>query len=280
MFKTVSKAQISAVKFCRKNYTQYMEKDVEEISKAMNLDDKQAIAYQVKKALDEKYNWYNWVVLVYSTDRVGDHMFYNMKEVPAGKITVAVGYTQKTEEERKVQVLNQLNSCFSGMWRRYSVNHQLSERMGCVYIEEQVPKCSGEVAGVPVREFLKIMHTSYKEDFGKVPDALQTFDCKSGGFAYRFFVHYSQTLPVCNPDPCQNGGKCERLLDSNDWLCECPDGYYGDTCEKESTISVASETDLQHPVPDISTIDIKLDKMESKLKNMESKLEEVLNKLG
>uniref|UniRef100_A0A668T283 EGF-like domain-containing protein n=1 Tax=Oreochromis aureus TaxID=47969 RepID=A0A668T283_OREAU len=64
-----------------------------------------------------------------------------------------------------------------------------------------------------------------------------------------FFVHYSQTLPVCNPDPCQNGGKCERLLDSNDWLCECPDGYYGDTCEKESTISVASETDLQHPSP-------------------------------
>lgn len=280
MFKNVSEAQISAVKFCRKNYTQYMEKDVEEISKAMNLDDKQAIAYQVKKALDEKYNWYNWVVLVYSTDRAGDHMFYNMKEVPTGKITVAVGYTQKTEEERKVQVLNQLNSCYSGMWRRYSVNHPLSDRMGCVYIEEQVPQCSGEVAGVPVREFLKIMHTSYKEDFGKVPDALQTFDCKSGGFAFRFFVHYSQTLPVCNPDPCQNGGKCERLLDSNDWLCECPDGYYGDTCEKESMISVASETDLQHPVPDISTIDIKLDKMESKLKNMESKLEEVLNKLG
>ncbi|CAI5652723.1 unnamed protein product [Oreochromis niloticus] len=118
MFKNVSEAQISAVKFCRKNYTQYMEKDVEEIGKAMNPDDKQAIAYQ-------------------------------------------------------------------------------------------------------------------------------------------------------------NGGKCESLLDSNDWLCECPDGYYGDTCEKESTISVASETDLQHPVPDISTIDIKLDKMESKLKNMESKLEEI-----
>uniref|UniRef100_A0A4W6G4V4 EGF-like domain-containing protein n=1 Tax=Lates calcarifer TaxID=8187 RepID=A0A4W6G4V4_LATCA len=257
MFKNVSEAQISAVKFCRNNYTQYMEKDVEEISKAMNPDNKQAIAYQVKKALDEKYNWYNWVVLVYNTDQVGYHIFYNMKELPAGKITVAVGYTQKTEEERKVQVWNQLNSCYSEMWQSYSVNHPLSERMGCVYIKD-----------------------SYKEDFGKAPEALQTFDCKSQGFAYRFFVHYSQTLPVCDPDPCQNGGKCERLLDSNDWLCECPDGYYGDTCEKESTISAASETDLQHPVPDISTIDIKLDKMDSKLKNMESKLEEILNKLG
>lgn len=58
-------------------------------------------------------------------------------------------------------------------------------------------------------------------------------------------------------------------MDSNDWLCECPDGYYGDTCEKKVESSKAIIPDVHLPVPHIN---MRLKMMESKL---ERKLEEI-----
>ncbi|XP_063339189.1 cephalotoxin-like protein [Pelmatolapia mariae] len=277
MFKTVSEAQISAVKFCMKNYAQYMEKDVEEISKAMSPDNKTAIAYQVKTFLDKKYNWYNWVVLVYNTDQEQNYIYrYNMTNVPVGEITVAVDYTQKTNEERKEEVKNQLSSCYKESYRYSSLNTGpvLAPKL-CEDFEHK-KLCSHEVAGVPVTEYIKVMYSSYStaNDFVVDPNALQSFRCEWGSFRlYKIHIYYSKSLPVCDPDPCKNKGECQRLLDSNEWLCECPDGFYGDTCEKEFNIRNDAGTDLQHPVPDISTLDVKLDKMESKL-------QEILNKLN
>ncbi|GLD68389.1 uncharacterized protein AKAME5_001970200 [Lates japonicus] len=98
MFKTVSEAQISAVKFCLDNYKTYMKDDVEDTAKVLNPDNKQAIAVEVKKTLDNKYNWYNWVVLVYNTDQEENYILYNMRKFPVGKIIVAVDYTLKAKE--------------------------------------------------------------------------------------------------------------------------------------------------------------------------------------
>uniref|UniRef100_A0A669D1H9 EGF-like domain-containing protein n=1 Tax=Oreochromis niloticus TaxID=8128 RepID=A0A669D1H9_ORENI len=239
MFKTVSKAQISAVKFCLDNYKKYMKKDVEEIGKAMNPDDKTSIADQVKKALDKKYNWYNWVVLVYNTDQEQNYIYrYNMTNVPVGKITVAVDYTQKTNEERKEE----------------DIKHK--------------KLCRNEVAGVPVTEYIKVMYSSYStaNDFVVDPNALQSFECEWGSVRpYNIHIYYSKSLPVCDPDPCKNKGECERLLDSNEWLCECPDRYYGDRCEKDSEIRRSPVAKLEHPVPDISTLKIMLDKILKRL---------------
>ncbi|XP_050924542.1 uncharacterized protein LOC127140815 isoform X2 [Lates calcarifer] len=267
MFKTVSKAQISAVKFCLDNYKKYMEKDVEEIGKAMNPDDKTAIAAQVKKALDNKYNWYNWVVLVYNTDQEQKYIYrYSMTNVPVGKITVAVGYTQKTNEERKEEVKNQLISCYQERWSGWGRTASV-ERTLCEDIEHK-KVCSHEVAGVPVTEYIKVMYSSYStvNDFVVDPNALQSFKCKWGILnPYNIHIYYSKTLPVCDPDPCQNGGKCERLLDSNDHLCKCPDRYYGDRCENDAKIRRSPVAKLEHPVPDISTLNIKLDKILKRL---------------
>ncbi|GLD68386.1 SE-cephalotoxin-like protein [Lates japonicus] len=275
MLKNVSEAQISAVKFCLKNYKEYMEKDVEEISKAMNPDDKTAIADQVKKALDKKYNWYNWVVLVHNTGKDKKHIFYNMKEFPVGKITVAVGYTQKTKEEKKEEVIKQLSLCYKQP-QRQQIGKKLAEQVvetPCDNIAQEIPQCSRKVADAPVSQFVKVMHASFKEKIAKVPDALQSSICLSSNFISKIgeiHIYYSRTLPVCAPNPCKNKGKCERLLDSNEWLCNCPDGFYGDTCEKIFKISKTPVADKLQPVPDISTID-------NKLVKMESKLEEVLN---
>ena len=33
----------------------------------------------------------------------------------------------------------------------------------------------------------------------------------------------------CNPDPCENGGRCIDGLDT--YICDCVLGYTGDNCE-------------------------------------------------
>ncbi|CAI5652724.1 unnamed protein product [Oreochromis niloticus] len=284
MFKTVSEAQISAVKFCLDNYKEYMKKDVEEISKAMNPDDKQAVAVKVKKDLDTKYNWYNWVVLVHKTDKDKKHIFYNMQNIPVGKISVAVGYTQKTEEEKKEEVIKELSLCYKQPQRTQIIEKVSTEVVDtpCDNIAQEIPRCSRKVADAPVSQFVKVMHASYKEKIAKVPDALQSSICLSNNLIPtrgEIHIYYSRTLPLCTPNPCKNNGKCEKLLDSNEWLCNCPDGFYGNKCEKIFKISKTPVADINHPVPDISTIDNKLVKMESKLVQMESKLVKMESKL-
>ncbi|XP_050924627.1 cephalotoxin-like protein [Lates calcarifer] len=269
MFKTVSEAQISAVKFCLKNYTQYLEKDVEEISKAMSPDNKTAIADQVKTFLDKKYNWYNWVVLVYNTDQKSNFILYNMKEFHSAKVTVAVSPTLKADKLLEDHLKELGNDCFV--------------RKQCDQVSELEKQCvrffdvSGQRLRLRITDFVKVTHVTYGDDFAQFPEPFHTAKCQRGSstwgeLRHKISMYFSQSLSVCSQG-CDNGGKCERLLDSNDWLCECPDGFYGDRCEKEFDIRNDSETDLQHPVPDISTLDVKLDKMESKL-------QEILNKLN
>ena len=36
-------------------------------------------------------------------------------------------------------------------------------------------------------------------------------------------------IDKCNPNPCQNGGKCEKLEDV--YSCDCLSGYNGTNCE-------------------------------------------------
>lgn len=109
MFKNVYEAQKEVVEYCLDNYEQYMKNDVEEIGKAVNPENKQHIANQVKTALDKKYSWYNWVVLVYNKDQDKNHMLFNLIEVTMEIIIVAVTYTLKAEELDKNFVINMAN---------------------------------------------------------------------------------------------------------------------------------------------------------------------------
>lgn len=46
-------------------------------------------------------------------------------------------------------------------------------------------------------------------------------------------LHYklilSTAINKCSPNPCKNAGACFEL--NNDYICNCPQGFKGKTCE-------------------------------------------------
>ena len=45
-------------------------------------------------------------------------------------------------------------------------------------------------------------------------------------------------LGPCSPNPCQNGGQCYNLSNSEHY-CACDSGFTGDNCEKGKYIDLA-----------------------------------------
>lgn len=239
MFKKVSEAQISAVQFCLTNYEQFMKNDVIETAKALSANNKQAIAVQVKTVLDQKYNWYSWVVMVYDTDTDWTYAFYNMTKIPVDSVTVAVGYTLKEEQDTKAAaVVKELELC------KPEPYYSHIPETDCDQIPQNILTCNREVDGVSVGQFLKVMHSIRFEwdDLVEVPAAMTSFRCWRDDWLPSQFskicFHYSRSLAVCHPDTCLNGGQCKRLLDSNQHLCDCPDSYLGDRCEHKMNTTV------------------------------------------
>ncbi|XP_049417255.1 uncharacterized protein LOC125879420 [Epinephelus fuscoguttatus] len=269
MLKNVSSAQVSVVEFCLNNYEQYVTNDAEEISKALSPDDKEAIAEKVKKALDEKFYWYNWVVLVYKSDDDSYHRFYSkMINVSVNPITVSVGYTQKADEIHKAHVMHVLNQCT--FYRMHPTGPFTAPNYPlCTRIIQKIKECNQLVAGVPIRDYVKEIESG-TGDFVQVPEKLMQIHCKGSRFTDRMSVYYSRTIDPCVSDTCETG-ECKRLLDSNEHLCECPDGYYGDRCEKELNPNNVPAIDKSQTVPDFTSIN-------AKLRAMEAKLDDILNK--
>lgn len=282
MFKNVYKAQVSAIYYCL-NSEQYMKEDVKEIATKLSPDDKQSITHQVKTALDQKYNWYDWVVLVYDKKYQANYVVLDMIKIPVGTITVAVGHTQKADVVSVEGIKEAAKKCFDG--KDCLINDTFVE---CKH-NWKIPEVSGLAPThefINFKEFAKATHVTYGENIVFPPPFTQVY-CTWDGYTYKRSIYYSRRLPVCNTNPCENSGTCKRLLDSNEWLCECPDGFYGDRCENNIIIIKDIATDNHQPVPDISTIstkqkvmEAKLDVLEAKLDVMESKLEEILNTIN
>lgn len=248
MFKNVYRAQISAVWFCLDNYKQYMIKDVEEISKANSPDNKQNIADQVKNKLDQKYNWYKWVVLVYNSNQETYHILYDMTKIPVGEITVAVANIQK--EELYADFERTADRCFSGI--------------GCKQVPNKIKQCYFK--NYKLTEYVKITDATQGQDFVVVPKPFYKVTCNWAFSTSEIHMYLSQRKSyICKNNPCVNGGTCKRLLDTNEHLCECPDGFHGDRCELKIRISKPEMINTNRPVPDINTIDTKLKMLESKL---------------
>lgn len=112
MFKNVYEVQREIVEFCLNNYEQYVRDDVEEIGKALRPENKTHIANQVKQALDKRYSWYTWVVLVYNKDQDKNHMPFNPIKVPMEMIIVAVTYILKAKELYKDILIEVAKGCF------------------------------------------------------------------------------------------------------------------------------------------------------------------------
>ncbi|XDV23845.1 hypothetical protein PO909_028229 [Leuciscus waleckii] len=264
MFKNVYEAQKSALEYCLTNHMKYVKEDVVEIKKGLSDANKTAIAYKVKEFLDNKYTWYNWVVLVYYTNEAGYYKLYNLTKITDSEdtITVAVGYTLIAEEKSPVK--EAADACFKDTLceindKIHNCGYTFSHQHGSRYF--------------PFTKYAKATHAAYGENFAVAPAPFHQNECswrllRKG----KIFTYYSRRLPVCQSKTCSNNGTCNQLLDSNEWMCECPDGYYGERC-KEQTLNGTTIAVNITVVPEIRTI-------VTKMKTMEVQLKEILNILN
>ena len=44
-------------------------------------------------------------------------------------------------------------------------------------------------------------------------------------------INCSESYDPCDPNPCANGGTCQKSYDGHYFQCNCPAGYGGLTCE-------------------------------------------------
>jgi len=261
MFKNVYKAQKSALEYCLTNHMTYVKEDVEEIRKGLSTDSKNAIAEKVKEFLDKKYTWYNWVVLVYDTNQADYYILYDLTKIIEDTITIAVGYTLVASVEDENAVRKAADNCF--IEKQCEIKNKLHD---CGYSWRPNPHFSRQFK---FTEYAKATHAAYGENFAVAPAPFHQNDCGLAQSTKKISSYYSRRLPVCQQ--CNNG-MCKQLLDSNEWMCECSDGYYGESCEKKNPPHTAIVVDVP-VVPDISIID-------TKMKTMEVQLKEILNILN
>ncbi|XP_051275944.1 cephalotoxin-like protein [Dicentrarchus labrax] len=264
MFKKVYQAQKSAFEFCIVNYEDYVKTVAQEKSTAISPDNKNDIAVKVKQELDNKYDWYNWVVLVYNTADDGYYTLNSLTKVHVGKVTVAVGNIQKADVVWKDEIMNAARRCFTNCDAKTTIDQ--------CKIKDDIDISTGlgdEILTYPFTKFAKVAysHSTSYTDFVELPAPLGKTLC---GWSYELSVHSSRSIPVCNNPQCQNGGRCTRLADSNLSLCDCEDGYFGDHCENRMDTNEVQRILSQYPVPTIITPSVRL-------KMIQSKLEQVFN---
>ena len=49
-------------------------------------------------------------------------------------------------------------------------------------------------------------------------------------FFFPYFFFRLTSPDVCLYKPCKNGGTCDSDYINGNYTCDCPDGFYGDTC--------------------------------------------------
>ncbi|XP_029932976.1 SE-cephalotoxin-like [Myripristis murdjan] len=270
MMKKIVNAEKEAVNYCKSNYKKYVKMDVVEISKKHSYSNKEEIARQIKWALDKKYFWYSWVVVVYDTKQDYPDKTDGFTVIPMEKITVAVGETnigsygtkrdkvlncipKKTCNDMFAEIKGNGNSCpvqySTSLIVHYTENRPLYQ---VIYF----------------MSYVKLMHISYEKKSVVFPPPIYQQDCSwYSSYTGSLSLYYSGRTDLCKSfTPCKNGGTCQMLFESNQWVCECPDGYEGYTCEKKiPTFSQDIKKFVSQPLPAISTLKESLDKIYSLL---------------
>lgn len=227
MFQKVLEAQLAAIDNCMQTSETTMKTDVVEIATGLSADDKKAVALTVKTFLDEKYNWYNWVVVVYGKADKTNHIVKDATEIEVGELIVLVNHTPHAELIDVPYVQRTATKCFSD---QYCQSIKPDECQASYFPENW----GGESTSFRIvfNEYAKILHVSYDDTFAEVPTPLHHVQCSWYPGGGKVYMHFSRKTPVCTNNPCQNNGQCERILDSNEWLCRCPSGFYGEHCEQ------------------------------------------------
>ncbi|XP_063067194.1 cephalotoxin-like protein [Engraulis encrasicolus] len=271
MFKKVFAAQSRVVDSCLENHMDYVKEDVVETAKLVSYDNLQGIADKVKGFLDDKYDFYKWVVLAYKSSKETGSFKYlvvydTMTKIPIGDdLTVAIAYTQKADiPEEELKNLKMALRCILGACAACSMRN-----------EDLLTHVLDYEFTMNVVEYAKRTHAIYdKNDFAENPSPNVTEECGIGAYPYKTAIYYSRTLSPCDgPDTkCQNDGTCKRLLDSSDAVCVCQDGFYGETCETKVDTEILLDV-LKLPLSTVTPSGVRLADIESKLNEILAKIQ-------
>uniref|UniRef100_A0A667Z3N4 EGF-like domain-containing protein n=1 Tax=Myripristis murdjan TaxID=586833 RepID=A0A667Z3N4_9TELE len=284
MMKKIVNAEKEAVNNCKSKYEEYMKKEVVDISKKHSNSDKEEIARQIKWALDKKYFWYEWVVVVYDTKQKYPDETYGFTVIPMEKITVAVGYT--TLESYGIKSL-EVYDCIP----KTTCSNMFAEIKGsgndCPYVQNRELRVgySGNrplFRSIYFMSHVKLMHISYEKKSALFPTPIYQQDCSwYSSYTGSLTLYYSGRTDLCSSDAqCMNGGTCQMQFESNQWVCECPDGYDGYTCEKKiPTFSQDIKKFVSEPLPAISTMDAKLNKVSDTVSTLKESLDKIYSLL-
>lgn len=268
VFRNVHKVQSETVDYCLNNFMQYVRDDVMEIAKRFSPEEKQVIANEAKRFLDDKYSWYEWVVAVYEKSDEGEKIRPgNIIEIPIDSTNiVAVKYIP--EDIRKVSY---------GKTGTPTIHDERKEAILQCQMDPNPIKCLNSTQTIQIvsgghtfdfnyRDNLIILFTSKTK---KVAIAANHVHLRRvpyhTNYAYIHFLYVNAS--VCDKK-CEKHGQCKRLLNSNEGLCVCKDGYYGENCEeklKEMNITL--------------TLSFALEPTDVRLRNIETKLNDIIKRL-
>ncbi|KAG9335377.1 hypothetical protein JZ751_005299 [Albula glossodonta] len=265
LFLQAIRANVGALRSCIENYVEYMKADVTELSKAQADDSNTDLAVKIKKALDKKYYWYDWIVVVFKTEEKDKHTFINFEKIPVDEITVAVGHMLPREEEVERERINKkISTCIDSKYCKNLVNDLLR----CV-----IDDGNQNVQDIILKQYAAALYVADTTEVFQSSKPFFTGDCWYGKvFVYlKKFEEVTREVnrrSVCTYFTCQNGGTCRQLLDTQETLCDCKDGYHGHECQSDITEEknkMMAVVTMSQPVPDLTSIFSMLTKLETKL---------------
>ncbi|KAG5830016.1 hypothetical protein ANANG_G00319200 [Anguilla anguilla] len=258
---------------CTDSFGVWAEKDVQKIG-TETLPDNTHLAFSIKEHLDNKFNWYEWTIIVH--DKKDEERTYgnSINVIAQNKVVIHLLHREKG----------------------FSVNEGIKTQM------EQEWNSKGQLCKEKISQWPLIFQSTpmkHVEYIHEPSDYAQTIDnghlqlkCPNAVIPsqtgviytdYKTFTVYLKSQKLVEYPPCSNvncnKGECRQIKDTSTGICKCEKMFYGPTCQgsvQDDIDYAIMETKIigisYQPVPDLTTIYYDL-------KEMKKYMEDVVNTL-
>uniref|UniRef100_A0A3P8Y7X4 EGF-like domain-containing protein n=1 Tax=Esox lucius TaxID=8010 RepID=A0A3P8Y7X4_ESOLU len=212
--------------YCIENFKTFMINDVKVIgnSKFFEMNE---LATEVREFLNNKYNWYDWIVVVYNKDDDGSHEINFFTKIPLEKFIVAVSFSESGSHYIGNTIKEYTSDCVKNI--KCSMTEVLNNLPECAYKFSRYGPSTFKLA---INQIAAI-HVSQKNyGYSEHPEPLLRKNCYNGFFS----VYVKSDNQIREPNLCSSNtdcgnGQCKTILDISLTICDCNEGFYGEKCE-------------------------------------------------